>query len=211
MVLHQRKRPLLLGLGLTVALVMAVGLSPATASAAPPTLTAEGLSGSSSQGNSVACPSVTYNVSGTATFPYPGTFEESGGWNMNDSFTLGSTTFTITSGTTTITGSKAGPGIGGRSCFPGSSASLSLTGVPYTATIHTPNGDFHDEGTSGLTVFVNSSGAATLTEGFTSSLTEPVLIAPTSKNQCKNNGWKAFPQFKNQGQCVSFVERNPKT
>lgn len=29
---------------------------------------------------------------------------------------------------------------------------------------------------------------------------------PTNKNQCKNNGWKAFG-FKNQGQCVAYVER----
>jgi hypothetical protein len=32
----------------------------------------------------------------------------------------------------------------------------------------------------------------------------PVL--PTSKDQCKNGGWLNFPQFKNQGDCVSFVE-----
>jgi hypothetical protein len=30
---------------------------------------------------------------------------------------------------------------------------------------------------------------------------------PTSKDQCKNGGWRDFPQFKNQGQCVAFVER----
>jgi hypothetical protein len=29
---------------------------------------------------------------------------------------------------------------------------------------------------------------------------------PTSKHQCKRDGWKNFPQFKNQGQCVSFVK-----
>ena len=29
--------------------------------------------------------------------------------------------------------------------------------------------------------------------------------APTSKDQCKNGGWLNFPQFKNQGQCVAFV------
>jgi hypothetical protein len=29
--------------------------------------------------------------------------------------------------------------------------------------------------------------------------------APTSKDQCKNDGWRNFPQFKNQGQCVAFV------
>ena len=28
---------------------------------------------------------------------------------------------------------------------------------------------------------------------------------PTSKGQCKHDGWKDFPQFENQGDCVSFV------
>jgi hypothetical protein len=32
-----------------------------------------------------------------------------------------------------------------------------------------------------------------------------VTPLPTSKDQCKNGGWTAFPQFKNQGDCVSFV------
>ncbi len=42
---------------------------------------------------------------------------------------------------------------------------------------------------------------------------DPVAIAitplprvPTSKEQCKNGGWRNYPQFKNQGDCVSFVE-----
>jgi hypothetical protein len=37
------------------------------------------------------------------------------------------------------------------------------------------------------------------------------LISPTDKNQCKNDGWKNFdnPSFKNQGDCVSFVQSNP--
>jgi hypothetical protein len=35
--------------------------------------------------------------------------------------------------------------------------------------------------------------------------------APTSKDQCKNGGWKAFPQFKNQGECVSFVASKRQT
>ncbi len=30
-------------------------------------------------------------------------------------------------------------------------------------------------------------------------------LLPTSKDQCKNGGWRNFPQFKNQGDCVSFV------
>jgi hypothetical protein len=28
---------------------------------------------------------------------------------------------------------------------------------------------------------------------------------PTSKDQCKNGGWRNFPGFNNQGDCVSFV------
>jgi hypothetical protein len=28
---------------------------------------------------------------------------------------------------------------------------------------------------------------------------------PTSKNQCKNGGWRTFKVFKNQGDCVGFV------
>jgi hypothetical protein len=36
------------------------------------------------------------------------------------------------------------------------------------------------------------------------------VITPTDKNQCKNGGWKTFtaPSFKNQGQCVSSINRN---
>lgn len=36
----------------------------------------------------------------------------------------------------------------------------------------------------------------------------PVLTSPTNKNQCKKDGWKTFnnPVFKNQGQCIKFVE-----
>jgi hypothetical protein len=33
---------------------------------------------------------------------------------------------------------------------------------------------------------------------------------PTSKQQCKKGGWRQFrnPSFKNQGQCVKFVNHN---
>ncbi len=34
--------------------------------------------------------------------------------------------------------------------------------------------------------------------------------APTSKEQCKRGGWRNYPQFKNQGQCVSFVQTHAK-
>jgi hypothetical protein len=33
--------------------------------------------------------------------------------------------------------------------------------------------------------------------------------APTSKEQCKNGGWRNFQQFKNEGQCIKFVKQGP--
>jgi hypothetical protein len=33
---------------------------------------------------------------------------------------------------------------------------------------------------------------------------------PTSKDQCKNGGWQSFGVFKNQGDCISFVETGGK-
>jgi hypothetical protein len=30
---------------------------------------------------------------------------------------------------------------------------------------------------------------------------------PTSKEQCKQGGWRDFPDFRNQGDCISFVSR----
>jgi hypothetical protein len=201
------KRHLVIGFGLTVPLVLALGLSSAAA-ATVSTLTGETLSGSSSQGNERACLNPTFSVSGTATGPYPGTFTEAGTWApLSSSF---SATFTITSGTTTITGSKTvsrgTPGLSGTFDCGADPSTFDVTGVPYTATIHSPNGSFHDEGVSTVYIAITGSGAATLTESFASSLAQPVLIAPTSKDQCKKDGWRAFPQFRNQGQCVSSVE-----
>ena len=32
---------------------------------------------------------------------------------------------------------------------------------------------------------------------------------PTSRDQCKNGGWRSFPQLKNQGECIAFIEHGP--
>jgi hypothetical protein len=42
-------------------------------------------------------------------------------------------------------------------------------------------------------------------------LTQSLFVdcsAPASKEECKKGGWRNFPQFKNQGQCVAFVNHN---
>jgi hypothetical protein len=36
-----------------------------------------------------------------------------------------------------------------------------------------------------------------------------VSRTPTSTSQCKNSGWRNFPQFKNEGLCIAFVIHNP--
>jgi len=53
----------------------------------------------------------------------------------------------------------------------------------------------------------------TVTSAFTGTLDESATLItgvggrplPTIKDQCKHGGWKAFPQFMNQGDCVSVV------
>jgi hypothetical protein len=96
--------------------------------------------------------------------------------------------------------------------------------LAYTATITTPDGKFHDEGGSGgvfeythtelVSGPYNRSQQNIFQELFFSN-GDAVRIpsAPVDKSECKNDGWKTFDAaFKNQGDCVSFVEtggRNP--
>jgi hypothetical protein len=37
-------------------------------------------------------------------------------------------------------------------------------------------------------------------------LDEPPANVPTSDAECTNGGWRAYPQFKTQGDCISFVQ-----
>ena len=202
MVLH-RKRRLFLGLGLTVALGLVVVL-PSTAAAAT-TLTGENFASSAGQGDPGGCArATTFSASGAASGPYVGTFTETGSFNGAPSV---SATFSITSGTAPVTGSKSGPPLAGGSfgCGSNGAASAFVPQERYSATIHTANANFHDEGVTRVIASITASGAVALTESFTSSLSQPVLIVPTTKAQCKKGGWRDYPQFKNQGMCVRFV------
>jgi hypothetical protein len=49
---------------------------------------------------------------------------------------------------------------------------------------------------AGLTAFTNEGGDLRVTDA------QPF---PTTKDQCKNGGWRNYGVFKNQGDCVSFV------
>ncbi len=58
--------------------------------------------------------------------------------------------------------------------------------------------------TTGRFNFVGSQ-SATLTGSSLGALAFQKRCLPTSKDQCKNGGWRNFGVFKNQGDCVSFV------
>jgi hypothetical protein len=65
---------------------------------------------------------------------------------------------------------------------------------PGPTTCSTFPGTFPNGG--GIQSFTNQTGDVVVTDA------RPL---PTSKNQCKNGGWRAYGVFKNQGDCVSFV------
>lgn len=74
----------------------------------------------------------------------------------------------------------------------------------------TSHGPFYaDGGASGVGTFrEDTNWAPNGTVAFTIMASATLVAPPTSKEQCKNDGWMTFndPAFQNQGQCVSFVE-----
>jgi hypothetical protein len=60
-------------------------------------------------------------------------------------------------------------------------------------------------------VLIDVEGTADLTNIMVNGVTEvPLVGPPTSKDQCKHGGWQTFnnPSFKNQGQCVAYVNHH---
>ena len=64
---------------------------------------------------------------------------------------------------------------------------------------------------TGLSILIDVQGTADISNITVNGVQQVVLVGPpTSKDQCKKGGWKNFnnPPFKNQGQCVSYVEHH---
>jgi hypothetical protein len=77
---------------------------------------------------------------------------------------------------------------------------------------NTSHGPFYsDGGAGGVGTFREDTGwTPNGTVAFKITATPALVAPPTSKDQCKNDGWKTFnnPAFVNQGGCVSYVESN---
>jgi hypothetical protein len=180
-----------------------------------PTLTGENLTAPSGLIN-VSCGNTgefTFTVSGTATGPYTGAFTASGSgtvypFNALASFTE---TFTISSPTGQVTGTKtisAPESSGLEVCYQDPGTFIISPTTDYQATISTSQGNYTDQGTASSYSAFTGGAVSDFQESFRSSLSEPTLIAPTSVSQCKNGGWQNYPQFKNQGRCIAYVEDN---
>ncbi|GAA1756457.1 hypothetical protein GCM10009712_01740 [Pseudarthrobacter sulfonivorans] len=165
----------------------------------------------------------TLHATGTATGPYPGTFVEditvgaAGIPNPPDiTSTLSSfhSTFTITSAAGTVTGTKdLAAGGGGFAWCAGSFGAFDAPALTYSATINTGGASYTDSGTAFARDAEMPNNGVAIFQPFnetfsTSNGVVPVVpAAPTSVDQCKNGGWKNYPQFKNQGECVAYVQR----
>ena len=148
--------------------------------------------------------SFNFSVSGTAAGPLPGTFTESGSFTtLPDGFlTDFSSTFTITSSSGTVTGSKrlTGDTSTATCSFVEGTQFLSTSNLTttYMATI---NGAQRSTGTATVSIEgLVGAGRPIFTENFAST----GVVQLTSKEQCRDGGWQSFG-FKNQGDCVSFV------
>ena len=220
---------------LTTAIVGTALALPAASSAAPPspppTLTGESFHQDTPTITSITCTEteigVSFEASGTATGPYPGTFQETGSaLSIGDELTM---SFTIDSPVGRVEGTKHSTTFG-LGCGP---LGVSCSGVAdcdralengaeatfntdpsgfidtdlYGAVILTASGQFFDNGL--FQAFLYPSDLGGFTERFESALAAPEQFLPTSKAQCENGGWKQFVFFKNQGQCIAFVNHGP--
>ena len=180
-----RSRALIALLAMTAAIGL-VSIAPAKAQVLPPTLSGEALVGSFTMDpacTDVASGTYVFSSSGNATGPYPGTYQETGTLTVSS---LGlaasfSADFSVTSGSTVITGTKTGSWDFGTPvrCLFGIQFHLTEPQpLTYTATITTPEGVYTDSGTSNLVV--NSSLEPDFSETFNSAQTAPTPVTTTT-------------------------------
>jgi hypothetical protein len=135
---------------------MAVAVPSGVASAAAPSLSGEVLTGTDIAGT---CPppgdagSVPYTASGTATGPYPGTFTETGYWELDlEVLSAFHASYTITSGSTTISGTADYA----TTTFAACDGRMYNEPATYVATVTSPGGTTTDHGTASVNIAYGS-------------------------------------------------------
>ena len=178
----------------------------------------------------VATSSAVFTATGVATGPYAGSFREDGAVQYAsiadpsvDFFgprpiTAFSATFTIQSAAGQVTGTKRLPTTTettGRCQFIGDFEGAVIdSSMCYEARL--PTGDTEHGVAQTFVATFNREGqqfTQEFAETFTSKAVDPARYTalcvgfPTSKDQCKNEGWRTFAPlgFKNEGDCVSYV------
>ena len=79
------------------------------------------------------------------------------------------------------------------------------TPVNLGATVNSTAGDIHPSLSADGTTLIFSSGRTGTLGGQDLYMTTREQIFPTTKDDCKNDGWEKFGIYKNQGDCVSYV------
>jgi hypothetical protein len=159
--------------------------TPAIADVAPWTL-------NSSKPISFVCGGNTYNHTLNTVVPTgAGNFTGTGSWD-NDPVNY----------TWDITGNIAGNNITFQIVYNNANSEYTLNGVGVIAS----DGSISGTVDNNCEAFSMPAGSAT------GASVNQVIGPPTDMNQCKNNGWMTFnnPTFKNQGDCVSYVQSSPK-
>jgi choice-of-anchor C domain-containing protein len=154
-------------------------------------------------GNPICEPTIKTMNATVGGGPISFAFDVTGHDTVNMGWEQQSFTFTAAASTTTLTFTSTTPG----PCGP----ALDNVAVEDTTPTETPTP------TATLAPTRSPTSTPTFTPMPTATATPsptptptPALTTPTDKDQCKDGGWTTFnhPAFKNQGDCVSFVQSN---
>ena len=126
------------------------------------------------------------------------TFDDAAAASLPDSSQIVSGTYKPTLGTA--------PTNGDFGCSVPTSFPSTAPAGPYGSALSGFNGT-NPNGTWSLYVVDDTSGdVGSISGGWSLDITA-ITVGPTTKAQCKKGGWRGFtnPSFKNQGQCIKFV------
>jgi hypothetical protein len=173
-------------------------------------------------------PTITYAATGPATGPYPGTFREAGTATLSHVTPVGTAPlvaftarFTIDSPVGRVSGTRQLAVLHYGICnvdttlgFPVDVNTISAADSSYGAVISTAAGTCTTAGSADFVVAEQDAHPPNpsldfgyLAARFLTGAPTTCVAGPTSKQQCKKGGWSLFrdPSFKNQGQCIKYV------